>query len=401
MRANLVSLKGDKGDDGEQGPRGFPGVNGVSNDNANATLINTTSATREALDNLYLQKRDYERPLQLTGQPYLAFCDSYGTTVGTVPSYLAILTTDFGLQLTNRSGGGRYFQDGAIAGWGSAQTIPAGKPSTSFTHIAFGINPMLQQRGLDPVSRRAEMDALEALIWMMCAESFTSNDAWAKTGTWPAYSNTAMKNSSAYVADAAGAYGVFTPPAGDYVGMGFSYTDAAPGSVLAGTGVWKKNSATVQANNYEKAPAPIVSGLTFTPRPVRLMGLTGTDVIRVDSVANQFTFLDEMIKLGEPPFIVIVKPVYVLNAYAPNSTVDICRGDIDAKIAGVIAAYPKLKGKIINVDPVLNGWDASKHLQSDGVHPNLLGTQMIEECTKRAIYRTAKAREVAITLGIL
>lgn len=327
-------------------------------------------------------------PSGAVGKRYYATADSFGTLQGTVVSYITLLKDELSFTpYTNVSVGSRCAQDGAQEAWGNVTPVPYSLGPDSFGHIAFGINPALQA-GLNPLMRAAEKGAMEQLIWAMCAESRLSNDAWAKWPTdWGIYSNSGLKDGNAYVAEAAGYQATMTPAAGSYVGIGYSFSTAG-GASVAGTGIWKRGSTVVQENDTSKPPATAWGNL-LVPHPVRFMNLNGSTQISVDSVAAQYTTLDSLVKLSAtPPWIVVVKPTYILPSsphFIPNSTVDAYRSDIDSVVESVGNSYAPVANKLIVVDPVTMGWNPTIHTSSDGLHPSDLGARFLKECVKKSI----------------
>lgn len=328
-------------------------------------------------------------PYGAVGQSYYATADSFGTTLGSVSSYIHLLAADLSSSpYYNVSVGGRSALDGANAGWGTTVTIPYNMGPNAFGHIAYGINPAAQH-GTNQLARDAEKQAMELLIWAMCAESTVSNDAWTKVGAlWSAYANVDLKDGGAYLANnVTGHYATITPAAGSYVGVGYTYTTSG-GAAVAGTGQWTRGGGIIQYNETAKSPTTAF-GAILVPHPVRLMNLNGSTQIRMDATTNQYTFLDSLVKLSAtPPWIVIVKPTYVSSTSLyniPRATIDAYRADIDSVVESVANAYTPVGKKLIVVDPVAVGWNAEIHTSADGLHPNDLGTAFLKEAVKKAI----------------
>lgn len=357
-------------------------------------------ALQGSFDGRYSQ----EDAAAMAGRGYFVTADSFGTNVFT-PPYVDLIAADRAMSEANTSVGGSFFQDGANRAIGTGGTINPNVPSDAFVHIAYGINPAYFAGNI-ALTRAAEKASLEAMIWLAASTSRLADSNWTTTGSWSTYTgggSESMSGGSSRVTSDSTAYAEITPGAGDWVALGYNFS-ASLGQV-SGTGQYAKNGVTV-APNMTDSPLATHNGSAIVTRPIRFLGLAANDVIRASwsNQASGFMFVDDVIKLGaNPPWIIIVKPTYSRQTSfpVPNATVDLYRSDIDSVIASVTAAYKPLRGKIIVVDPVTNGWDATVHTGSDGLHPSAAGALFLSKLVQRQVAYAVRLRQQLLASGLI
>jgi hypothetical protein len=344
-----------------------------------------------------------EEATVMNGRQYRITADSFGTNALTKP-YVDIIAQARNMVETNNAVSGSYFQDGANRAWGTVAPI-TGLPTDSFGHIAFGINPGNFSTN-QALTRPVERAAFETLLWLMAADSRYPQSNWTLTNTWTDYTGSAeagtTSGGSAKLTAVVGAYAEITPPAGDYVAVGAGFSTNV--GLVMGSGTYAKNGTTVFPNQVNQAPQSH-NGSNLAPRPVRLLGLTGTDVIRATNVTgNDYMIVDDLIKLSAtPPWIIVVKPTYMIpGEYSiPDATVDLYRQDIDAVVSSVTQAYKPLRGRVIVVDPVTSGWDRTIHTGSDGLHPSAAGAAFLADLVQRQVSYATRLRAQLVASGLI
>lgn len=321
--------------------------------------------------------------------------DSLGVTMETVAPYPQRFATEFSMLYTPKAIGGSFWRDigsRAINGLGA-------QSSTSVVSLHGGTNDALHV-GDTVTGRQAARDALEVAIWIACTESRLEETAWTRPepGVWQASSGEAAErlSGSAGVMTASATYSAITPAAGDYVGLGYTIPNWV--GVNGTTGQWTRGGVVVAEEYTTDPPLTNLEGGDpdngaggIGPRAIKLFGLDGlTEVRQIHPGGGTQRWMtnDVLLKLrAAPPWIIIVKPLTtkVGSTYHTASMYNDSRlyaADIDSVVASVTAAYPPLRGKIIVVDPLMQGYDAETMTLSDGLHPNEEGQQLLADLVR-------------------
>ncbi|MDQ1206220.1 hypothetical protein [Microbacterium sp. SORGH_AS_0862] len=389
--ATLKGPRGRKGDKGDPGTNAVPAAEAVG---AYAQDVDGPAYAGIAAGFLA------DDATAMNGRRLYVNGDSYTTVVGGIEPFTSRIAEARDMTLESVGVGGSFYRDVAMR----MNAAPPMLDPQDFCILTGGVNPPLNY-GMDGDTRRAEKAAMQAAILLAMAGSRLETSAGTGTGSWADYVSPVMSAGAAKIADnTPGAVWSWHPTWGDYFAFGFSLR--AEAGATGATGVWKVNGVTVMESR-DDAPGSSVperfdfnnSARNFVPWPVMLPALSGSEVVSVTSVSGAIVTADAVWKLADelPTVGVLVPGLY---GEGIDATVRMYRGDIIAGIAELVQKYPRMRGRVIPLDPEAYGWDRAADIGPDHVHPTDAGHELMSVAGQRSIGRAQMLAPLMSTWGV-
>lgn len=321
--------------------------------------------------------------------------DSFTLPIATATSFPVIVSTDY--DMTNSAAGvsSSYDRDTAMR---MVKNGPA-LTTNQFAALIGGVNPA-RQIGINVATQDAEYKSVLAQILIAASDVRLEHTSAVFTGTWADYVYATLSGGQAKSIDNATGKCEWSPTAGDWFGIGYTFRAGLPSN--GGTGIWKKNATVVQAETT--LPNPAATALEgsssadgangLVPTPVMIPGIVSGDKISVEAVGTlpaRITIADCIYRINpHPPIIAVILPGYT----TPTGSLTIADATLDAyrdarikAIADATTAFPVLRGRVVAVDVHQFGWDPAIHTIADGLHPNDAGHRLYATAIEKSIGR--------------
>lgn len=331
--------------------------------------------------------------------------DSFGQIIApATTSWPLELADDRDMDLNNQNVSSSFDRDVAMR----MNPAPPMLSGNDFIVLNGGVNPA-HIYGTDGLTRQAEKAALMSAILLAVAGSKLEHNVAGETGTWTDYVNEALSGGSGRTSVVPESTLQWTPTWGDYFALAFTYRAAV--GATGNSGEWKIGSNVLLAARTTAPPqTPLEasafsqSARNFVPWPVMAPSLDGSNAVRLTAKGPGITTADALWKIADnPPVVAVLIPGYTNPAgslFTPNATIDVYRGDRLAAIAEITKTYPRLRGRVIPVDPMLFGWNPLIHTTGDGLHPNNDGHKLLALAVQRTVARALMLAPLMPTWGV-